>query len=122
MNDGLKLQKQAADEEHNAAVAQREAAAVEALGRYLTNYSTDPIAWESAEAIIDLVGDDPAWQATAKRALRKHPGALKSIECELYSKAFVEFAAKSFDTTVETLCTCKAQPKSSARACSEKPR
>jgi hypothetical protein len=90
MKEGLELQKTAAEEEHKAAVAQRETAAIEALGRYMDN-STDFRAWETAESLIDLVGDDPAWRATAERMLRKHPGNLKAFECGLYSDPFKQF-------------------------------
>jgi hypothetical protein len=90
MTEGLELQKAAAEEEHRAAVAQRETAAVEALGRYMDN-STDFRAWETAEALIDLVGDNPAWRATAERMLRKHPANLKAFECKLYSGPFKQF-------------------------------
>jgi hypothetical protein len=100
-NAGLKLQALAAEfqekaneEQRRASEAQRETAAVEALGRYLDKPS-DVVAWETAESIIDLMGKDgdPAWKATAKRAIYMHPGALKSINCELYSDAFKEFVA-----------------------------
>lgn len=99
VKDGLKLQavataqqEKANEEQRRAAEAQRETAAVEALGRYLDK-PTDAVAWETAEAIIDVMGKDadPAWKATAKRAIYMHPGTLKTIECELYSEAFKDF-------------------------------
>jgi hypothetical protein len=107
MQDGLRLQEAAAEEEHRAAVAQRDTAAVEALGRYMDN-STDFRAWETAESIIDLVGDDRAWRATAERMLRKHPSNLKAFECKLYSQPFKNFLS---DLIVDkgTLCRGKAQ-------------
>jgi hypothetical protein len=101
---GLQLQKEAADTEKAAAKAQLEAAAVEALGNILQGASADNRAWAASEAIIDLVGDQPEWQATARRALKHHPGNLLTIECELYSKPFQEFAAKTFEVSVTDLC------------------
>jgi hypothetical protein len=106
--EGLTLQKAAAEQETRAAWAQREAAAVEALGRYLDNPTT-PMAWESAEVIIDMVGDDPAWQATAKRALYHHPDNLQRIECDLYSDPFKSFLLKLTEATTEVLCAGKAK-------------
>jgi hypothetical protein len=113
----LELQKAAAVEQHAAnedqrlaAEAQRETAAVEALGRYLENPKT-PIAWESAEAIIDVLGKDadPAWKATAKRALYRHPENLQRFECELYSDAFKTFVLTLTTThKMDDLCSGKA--------------
>jgi hypothetical protein len=99
VNEGLKLQatstaqqEKSNEEQRKAAEAQRETAAVEALGRYLEK-PTDAMAWETAETIIDVMGKDadPAWKATAKRAVYSHPGTLKTLECELYSEAFKDF-------------------------------
>lgn len=113
----LELQKAAATEQHAAnedqrlaAEAQRETAAVEALGRYLENPKT-PIAWESAEAIIDVLGKDAdsAWKATARRALYTHPENLQKFECELYSEAFKKFILTLTTTqNMEDLCSGKA--------------
>jgi len=102
---GLTLQSEAAR-------AQREASAVEALGRYLESAPAENKAWASSEAIIDMVGDDPAWQATARRALKHNPGNLKTIECELYSEKFVKFAAATFNVSVTELCAHRASPNS----------
>lgn len=99
VKEGLRLQSDATaqqaranEEQRRAAEAQRETAAVQALGRYLEK-PTDAMAWETAEAIIDVMGKDadPAWKATAKRAIYAHPGTLKTIECELYSEPFKDF-------------------------------
>jgi hypothetical protein len=108
--NGLQLQREAAKETHESAVLQREAAAVDALGRYLDKTDVETQAWSSAEAIIDLAGDDPAWRATARRAIVHHPGNLRTIECELYSEAFKQFAAKTFGASVEDLCAHRARP------------
>jgi hypothetical protein len=99
--DGLRLQKEASD-------AQREAAAVEALGKYLETAPTANRAWATAEAIIDLVGNDSSWQATARRTLKHNSDNAKSIECELYSKKFVAFAAATFKASVEDFCNHRA--------------
>jgi hypothetical protein len=121
MEVGLSLQKdtaraahQAADAQHEAAEAQREAAAVEALGRYISGPGTDAVAWESAEAIIDLVNDTvadkDAWKATAKRALYHHPGTLRNIECELYSDKFKDFVISLLTkSTRDLFCAGKGQ-------------
>jgi hypothetical protein len=77
----------------------------------LRAHQTENRAWSSAEAIIDLVGDDPAWQATAKRALLHKPANPESIECELYSKQFLSFAGQSFGATVDELCAHKVRLK-----------
>jgi hypothetical protein len=106
---GLELQREAAEDTHDSAVLQREAAAVDALGRYLDKTDAQTQAWSSAEAIIDLAGDDPAWRATARRAIVHHPGNLKTIECELYSEKFKSFAAETFGTSVDELCAHHAK-------------
>ncbi len=105
------LQKEANQEQHKAAEAQRETAAVEALGRYLEK-PTEAMAWETAETIIDVMGPaaDPAWKATAKRAIYHHPSTLKTIECELYSEAFKDFVVSLTTTrSHDDLCTHKAK-------------
>jgi hypothetical protein len=65
---------------------------------------------ENGTAIIDLAGDDPAWRATARRAIVHHPGTVKTIECELYSEKFKRFAAETFRTSVDELCAHHANP------------
>jgi hypothetical protein len=109
---GLELQAKSAEEQHGASQAlresakvQRESAAVAVLGRYLADATPDARAWSSAEAIIDIVEDDyEPWHATAKRALLHHRSNLQGLECGLYSKRFLEFAAESFRTTVGEMC------------------
>jgi hypothetical protein len=108
--EGLELQREAAKDTHESAVFQREAAAVNALGRYLEKTDAQTQAWSSAEAIIDLAGDDPAWRATARRAIAHHPGNLKSIECNLYSENFQRFAAETFRISVGELCAHRGNP------------
>ena len=78
--EGLMLQRDAAKDTHESAILQREAAAVDALGRYLDKTDAETQAWSSAEAIIDLAGDDPAWQATARRAIAS-PGRCRVTCC-----------------------------------------
>jgi hypothetical protein len=92
-------QKRAADEQKAAAEALRESAAVAALGGYLrgANANADALAWEAAEAVIDIAPDDEAWQATARRALVHHKHELVGLECNLYSPKFLEFVAKTFN-------------------------
>jgi hypothetical protein len=112
-NTAAELQKEANQEQRKAAEAQRETAAVEALGRYLEK-PTSAIAWETAETIIDVMGQsaDSAWKTTAKRAIYRHPETLKTIECELYSEAFKDFVVSLTVTWSRTdLCAGKAQLK-----------
>jgi hypothetical protein len=68
-------------------------------------------AWESAEAIIDISGDDKAWRATAARAIKLYPKQLNGLECELYSPAFREFVAETFNLSVQAMCEGHAKPK-----------
>lgn len=94
---GLQLQVEAAK-------INREAAAVAALGHYLEKVDATTQAWASAEAIIDIAGEDPAWQATARRAIKMHPSELNGLQCELYSDRFLAFAAETFRLTKEKMC------------------
>jgi hypothetical protein len=102
--EGLRLQVEAAKINREAAIAQREAAAVQALDQYLDKVDVTTQAWASAEAMIDMVGDDPAWRATARRAIKLHPGELRGLECELYSDKFLAFAAETFKLTTQQMC------------------
>jgi hypothetical protein len=112
MNEGLTLQLKAAEINERSAKAQREAAAVNALGRYLNDSTGSTKAWESAEAIIDMVGDDDAWRATARRAIKLYPKQLNGLECELYSPAFLDFAAETFHfSSAKEMCKQHAKPK-----------
>jgi uncharacterized protein (DUF3084 family) len=106
--EGVRLQVEAAKINRDSANAQREAAAVDALGRYLEKVDPPTQAWASAEAIIDIAGDDPAWQATARRAIKMHPSELKGLECELYSDKFLIFAAETFRLTKEKMCATRS--------------
>jgi hypothetical protein len=103
MNKGLQLQKEAAEAEHAAAKAQREASAVEALGRYLANAPKENQAWAASEAIIDMVGDDPAWQATARRAIRHHPENLAHLESSYIARSSSNLLPRPF-VSQGTLC------------------